>query len=195
MKMVIFHSNVMYNLNCFKIFYYILGNCDGLQTSMSMEVDPSTGYMWIIDSGSPSICPSKVIVWDVRNEQLVAKHIFPSNVANQDTKLNDIVLAKDENNGQVRYAIISDTARGPISGNQGGLIVYDIDEDLSWRFEHISMEPEEDAKTIEVLGVPFDNYASAVNGIVVTDDSANGGEETLFYSSLGGNIVNILLSV
>ena len=85
-----------------------------LQTVQSMEVDPKTGWMWIIDVGRRDTfepdpinnCPPKLVVYDVRSGQEVLRHIFPDEVLGWETNyVNDIVVDPVEG----RWAYMSDT--------------------------------------------------------------------------------------
>ena len=50
-----------------------VGNCSALQNVKNVEIDPTTGYMWVIDSGridtlsqrSENRCPPKIVVFDL----------------------------------------------------------------------------------------------------------------------------------
>jgi len=78
-----------------------------------MEVDPNTGYMWIIDTGrrdtftdAPvNACPAKLVVYDVRNGLEVRQHVFADDVlAREGNYVNDVVVAADG-----LWAYMSDT--------------------------------------------------------------------------------------
>ncbi|XP_069111214.1 protein yellow-like [Argopecten irradians] len=146
-----------------------VGDCNALQYVQSMEVDPNTGYMWIIDVGRidtltenpQNLCPAKLVIYDVRNQQVVHVHEFSDNVVPRTSNfLNDIVL--DYVNGVASYAYITDSS-------QASLIVYDRDRDSSYFFKHPSMEVEAGAESILVNG---NNLTTRVhiNGIAMSYD-------------------------
>ena len=100
---------------------YIAGDCDGLQYAQSMEVDPKTGLMWIIDAGrlhtftdEPiDVCPPKLVVWDVREGREAFRHQFPDEALGWESNtVNDIVV--DPVDG--RWAYMSDTGVGAETG-------------------------------------------------------------------------------
>ena len=51
----------------------LVGNCSALQNVQNIEIDPTNGYMWVIDSGridtqsqrSDNRCPPKIVVFDL----------------------------------------------------------------------------------------------------------------------------------
>lgn len=121
-----------------------IGNCNAFQYVQSMEIDPNTGQMWIIDTGSTntrdtsggtSRCNAKIIIYDIETKRIVQKHIFPENVVSKGRNfLNDLVI--DYVDGQAKFAYISDAFKGDPK-----LIVYDFVRDKSYFFQHKSMYP------------------------------------------------------
>ncbi|XP_076466373.1 protein yellow-like [Babylonia areolata] len=135
--------------------YQTLVDCSALQYVQSMEVDPNTGLMWIIDNGRinfnsqtgpPSnLCPPKLVIYDIEKEKQVHSYTFPDHVANHSSCfLNDIVLHYVS--GDVRFAYITDT-------RDAKLYVYDYASDTSHFFQHSSMLPETSD------GIPIDGIA------------------------------------
>ena len=54
----------------------LVDNCEALQFSQSMEIDPTTGYMWVIDTGRRdtssdpiNACPAKILIIDLQTNQ------------------------------------------------------------------------------------------------------------------------------
>ncbi|XP_033762701.1 protein yellow-like [Pecten maximus] len=146
-----------------------LGDCNALQYAQSMEVDPNTGYMWIIDVGRTDIltdhpqnlCPAKLIIYDVRNDKLVHVHEFPDAVVSRTSNfLNDIVL--DYVNGAASFAYITDSV-------DAKLIVYDHERDVSYFFKHPSMEVEEAVESI-LIGDNTLTMRVHLNGIAMSYD-------------------------
>ncbi|PVD32475.1 hypothetical protein C0Q70_07914 [Pomacea canaliculata] len=130
-----------------------VGDCSALQYVQSMEIDPNTGYMWIIDNGRTNtmestpqnLCPPKLIIWDIEKNREVHRFIFPPDVASHTSCfLNDIVL--DYVDGRVAFAYITDT-------NDAKLYVYDHDRNDAYFFQHPSMRPESPD------GTPIDGIA------------------------------------
>ncbi|KAK3596779.1 hypothetical protein CHS0354_038781 [Potamilus streckersoni] len=149
-----------------------LGDCRFLQYAQSMEIDPNTGWMWIIDAGrinllpidgsSPqNLCPAKLIIVDINKNRVVRSYEFPNEVVNRSSNfLNDIVL--DYVNGQVQFAYITDTIDAKI-------VVYDYLTNSSYMIQHPSMLG---GKNFPVAGIN-------VNGIALSYDFT-----TLFFCPL-----------
>ncbi|KAL4224981.1 hypothetical protein ACF0H5_015676 [Mactra antiquata] len=152
-----------------------IGNCNAFQYVQSMEIDPNTGYMWIIDLGRINIrdpvskplnlCPPKLIILDLRTNQIVRHYDFPDEVVSHSSNfMNDIVL--DYVNGHARYAYISDTS-------DAKLYVYDFDNNNSYHFQHETM------KAQPLLLGQEDLIAAPIDGIAMSADF-----KFLFYSTL-----------
>lgn len=119
-----------------------IGDCSALQFVQSMEIDPNTGYMWIIDTGridtmsvfstSQNLCPAKIVILDILSKTTVRSHEFPNNVVSSTSNfLNDVAL--DYVEGRARYVYISDASDGKI-------VVYDYENDDSYYYEDDSMK-------------------------------------------------------
>ncbi|KAK3596778.1 hypothetical protein CHS0354_038780 [Potamilus streckersoni] len=149
-----------------------LGDCRFLQYAQSMEIDPNTGWMWIIDAGrinllpidgsSPqNLCPAKLVIFDIDNNRVVRSYEFPNEVVNRSSNfLNDIVL--DYLDGQVRFVYMTDTLDAKI-------VVYDYITNSSYMIQHPSMLG---GKDFPVAGIN-------VNGIALSYDFT-----TLFFCPL-----------
>nr|KAG5691350.1 hypothetical protein BaRGS_033399 [Batillaria attramentaria] len=130
-----------------------VGNCSALQYVQSMEVDPNSGLMWIIDNGRTNIfetpqnlCPPKLVVYDIARDREVRRFVFPSDVANPRTCfLNDIVL--DYVDGCVGFAYVTDT-------RDAKLYVYDVARDEAYYFTDPTMQSEPAGS-----GTPIDGIA------------------------------------
>nr|KAG5699871.1 hypothetical protein BaRGS_034645 [Batillaria attramentaria] len=129
-----------------------VGECSALQYVQSMEVDPNTGLMWIIDSGrvtsgsTGNPCPLKLIVYDIDQDREVRRFVFPSDVANPSTAfLNDIVL--DYENGCVTHAYITDS-------REAKLYAYDVVRNEAYSFKDPTMQAEPPGR-----GTPIDGIA------------------------------------
>ncbi|XP_069111227.1 protein yellow-like [Argopecten irradians] len=150
-----------------------IGDCRALQYVQSMEIDPTTGWMWIIDTGrinffaadgSPTqnLCPAKIIIYDINNGIEITRYEFPNEVAARDTTfLNDIVVQYV--NGESRYAYISDALAFR-------MVVYDRILNTSHYFSHpASMEPEPGNGNITILGETLP-VAAGINGMALSHD-------------------------
>ncbi|KAL3868615.1 hypothetical protein ACJMK2_041411 [Sinanodonta woodiana] len=149
-----------------------LGDCRFLQYAQSMEIDPNTGWMWIIDAGRINLlpidgstpqnhCPAKLVIFDIDNNIVVRSYEFPNEIVNRSSNfLNDIVL--DYVDGQVRFAYMTDTLDAKI-------VVYNYITNSSYIIQHPSMLG---GKNFSVAGIN-------VNGIAISYDFT-----TLFFCPL-----------
>lgn len=149
------------------------GNCTAFQKVQNIEIDPKKGLMYVIDTGGRMFgCPAKLVIYDVKQDVELHRHIFPEDVVSGDTNyLNDIVM--DYVNGHVEYLYITNTREYTI-------VVYDIKADKSYSFHDASMQPEPDKTNVKVLN-DIVHVTNGVNGIAM---SAN--FEYVYYSPIAG---------
>lgn len=139
------------------------GDCKAFQYVQSMEVDPNTGWMWVIDTGkgspvqSENICFPKLVVLEIVTKRIVRTYTFPPNVVSPISNfMNDIVL--DYVDGQARYAYITDT-------RDAKLYVYDYIMNTSYFFKHETMRAQPLIPGLQ------DNLISApIDGIAISAD-------------------------
>ncbi|XP_033762338.1 LOW QUALITY PROTEIN: protein yellow-like [Pecten maximus] len=153
------------------------GDCNTFKFVQSMEIDPNTGLMWIIDTGrinifpastgsqdAQNLCPAKLIIYDLNKNVTVLKYEFPENVVNSTTTfLNDIIL--DYVDGEARFAYITDTFDFKI-------IVYDRKQNRSYFIQDLpSMSPESPtAGDITVGNISLSVGVLGINGIAMSPD-------------------------
>ncbi|XP_060581097.1 protein yellow-like [Ruditapes philippinarum] len=161
-----------------------LGNCAALQRVQSMEIDPNTGYMWIVDTGyiakmqdvgvqPVDSCPAKIIIFDLNKHEEVHRYIFPRLTVGYGLfYLNDIVLGYSEN--VARYAFMSDTL-------DYKLVVYDYKEDISYAYSHSNMRADEKYINITISNMTLTGIITGINGIAMSPDF-----KYVYYSSVAG---------
>ncbi|XP_061186174.1 uncharacterized protein LOC133194188 [Saccostrea echinata] len=145
------------------------GDCNKLQLVQSMEIDPETGLMWILDTAyvprSPTevaeYCSPKIVIWDINLNIEVDRYVFPESVVLQRFYLNDLVLDYGSEN-EVRYVYISDTLGWK-------MVVYDHKEKRSYSFLHSSFERDPAYASILINGQST-MAPLGVNGIAMSSD-------------------------
>jgi hypothetical protein len=150
-----------------------IGTCNAFQYVQSMEIDPNTGQMWIIDTGSTntkgtsggmSSCNAKIVIYDIVSKRIVRKHVFPENVVSKGRNfLNDLVI--DYVEGQAKFAYISDAFK-----SHPKLIVYDFVRDKSYFFQHRSMYPLNGYIEIVAKNKLRWNATTPIDGIAMSPD-------------------------
>lgn len=161
-----------------------LGDCNALQRVQSMEIDPYTGYMWIVDTGyiasmenvtvqPADSCPAKIIIFDINKHQEVHRYVIPKMVTGYGLfYLNDVVLGRSGN--KTRYAYMSDTL-----GYK--LVVYDYEQDTSYAYIHPNMKADEKYMNITISNMTLTGIITGINGIAMSPDF-----RYLYYSSVAG---------
>lgn len=148
---------------------HILGDCNTLQLVQSMEIDPETGLMWILDTAyvpSSSIevakrCLPKIVVWDINQNKEVYRYVFSKEVVQDPFYLNDLVLDYGTQK-EVEYVYISDTL-----GRK--MVVYNHITKTAYVFFHSSFERNMQYGNITING-ESEMVPLSVNGIAMSDD-------------------------
>ncbi|KAK3587994.1 hypothetical protein CHS0354_014514 [Potamilus streckersoni] len=164
--------------------YHASTGCEALQYVQAIEIDPNTGYMWMVDTGRVNyfaadgtkpqdLCQPKIIIYDLNKHQEVKRYVFPSSIVSKNTSfINDIVL--DYYMGEARFAYLPDTF-------EGKLIVYDAALNKSYYYQDpVSMAPDLSKKSITINGVTVD-VPIGINGIAMSPDF-----RFVYYGSVAG---------
>ena len=159
-----------------------VGDCAALQYVQSMEIDPNTGLMYVIDVGrigilaqnvTPrNVCPAKIVVYDLDTDSRIASYDLPPDVVSRDNNfINDLVL--DYVDGAVRYAYITDVT-------ESRLHVFDFLTKTAWNVEDNSMKSDKDGSVIAINGVNY-TFSAGLDGIAMSPDFCY-----VYYCPLGG---------
>lgn len=147
------------------------GDCRALQYVQSMEIDPNTGLIYAIDTGrvgiafgiNPlSLCPAKIVVFDLNTRQEVHRYEFPENVVSRHKNfINDIVLQYV--NGVVRYAYITDVG-------EERLIIYNFEKRSAKTYANPSMLIEPGSGDVLTINGHEYSIKVAIDGIAMAPD-------------------------
>ncbi|KAL6427914.1 hypothetical protein ACFW04_008383 [Cataglyphis niger] len=130
--------------------------------------------MTSIDDFMP-VCPPKVVVFDLKTNQVVRHVTFPREVLRPDTLLTNFVI--DEVSAKTCddvFLYITDTL-GP------GILVFDGVRNRSWRVVHASMYPNPDEATYKIGSDTFE-FLDGVVGITFSPRL-----QTVYYQPLATN--------
>lgn len=141
-----------------------------------MEIDPNTGYMYVIDTGriggKLTLCRAKIVVINLKNDSVVQSYELPENIARDNNFINDIVL--DYVGGRMRFAYITDA-------NDSSLIVHDFQTGKSFNLKDKSMEVEKDKEAMIKINDIVYNFSVAIDGIAMSPDF-----KYVYYCALTG---------
>eukprot|EP00753_Platysulcus_tardus_P018324 PLAT6824.1.p1 GENE.PLAT6824.1~~PLAT6824.1.p1 ORF type:complete len:501 (-),score=142.37 PLAT6824.1:56-1498(-) len=113
-----------------------VGKKDALQSVLGFQID-TCGRLWALDQGKVAGAAAKpgsikLMVYDLTNDgKLIHHYAFPPRIASlSNSFLNDLQI-----DPQRRLVYITDSGipDSPTQAPDGGLIVYNYEEDLSWR--------------------------------------------------------------
>jgi sugar lactone lactonase YvrE len=158
-----------------------------LVSVQSVVVDPKD-RLWILDTGSEKFGPvtaggAKLVGVDLKTDQVFKTIIFPSDVALENSYLNDVRF--DLTRGSDGFAFITDSSQK----GQNGIIVVDLGSGKSWRRlnGHPSVLPEANFKpmvegkelAVRMPGQPPEPLTLGSDGIAISADG-----KQLYYCPL-----------
>ncbi|XP_055852941.1 major royal jelly protein 1 [Episyrphus balteatus] len=134
-------------------------NCSDLKliSVYRMRID-SCNRLWALDAGiSRSLedyevtCPPKILVFDLATNRVVRRIDFPRQVLRGESLFTNLII--DETTSKAGtcddvFVYISDTV-------EPAIVVYDSQQDVTWRVSHPSMYPDPDFAQSEILGDRF----------------------------------------
>ncbi|XP_013102521.2 major royal jelly protein 1 [Stomoxys calcitrans] len=122
-----------------------------------MRVD-SCNRLWVLDAGiSRSLedyektCPPKILVFDLKTNQVVRRIDFPSGVLRGESLFTNLVIDETTTKSGTCddvFVYISDTV-------EPGIVVYDCIRDTTWRVSHPAMYPDPDFAQAQILNDRF----------------------------------------
>jgi len=168
---------------------HTVGDCNEIQNPLAMEVDPNTGYLYVVDTGRVGLltmvpissCPAKIVVYDLNHMssrtgyRILNSYTLPDDVVDRNNSvLSSVVLDyKYPHSDKVRYAYIADSGE-----NQ--LIVFDFLTQKSWTFSDPSMQ-EHDKDTVIINGQSYD-IGSGLSALALSPDF-----NYLYWSGMGSD--------
>ncbi|KOC60606.1 Protein yellow [Habropoda laboriosa] len=153
-------------------------NCSKLISVYRTKLD-RCNRLWVVDSGIMTsidnftpVCTPKIMVFDLKTDQLVRQYEFPRDALRPNTLLTNLII--DDTSATTCddvFLYISDTA-GP------GLLVFDGATDRSWRVVHATMYPDPNFSMYRIGNDMFE----LLDGVVGLAFSARLG--TVYYQPL-----------
>ncbi|XP_014476544.1 PREDICTED: protein yellow-like [Dinoponera quadriceps] len=156
-------------------------NCTKLISVYRTRLD-RCNRLWVVDAGVVTsiddfmpVCPPKIVVFDLKTDEVVRYFTFPREVLRPNTLLTNLVI--DEVSAKTCddvFIYMTDTL-GP------GILIFDGATDKSWRLLHASMFPNPDEGMIKIGSDTFE----FLDGVVGITFSPNLG--TVYYQPLATN--------
>lgn len=148
--------------------------------------------LWLIDSGIINatvslrqICPPKIVVYDLRNDQPVLHYELPKNQVKEDSLHSNIVVELVANKCEDAHAYITDVWRY-------GLVVYSLAKGRSWRITNHNFLPEPQATNFQLYGLKF-HWPDGIFGLSLTSAIASSNERFLFFHPMASYKVNTII--
>ncbi|VEN45300.1 unnamed protein product [Callosobruchus maculatus] len=155
--------------------------CNGLTSVYRTKID-NCNRLWVLDAGTETSidnymrpCDPKILIFDLRNDQLVRTIVLPQDVVRPASIFTNIVLDETiQGNCDAAFAYITDTIAY-------GLVVYDGLNDRAWRFQDPTMYPNPDNSQFEIVGERF-SFMDGIIGLTHSSQLA-----TVFYQPLASD--------
>ncbi|CAD7090714.1 unnamed protein product [Hermetia illucens] len=167
-------------------------DCNGITSAFRVAIDECE-RLWIIDTGrigDVQSCIPQLLAFDLRNDTLIHRYRFPQSQYGTGVSLfaTPIVDVRSSSQGCRKTMVyIADI-------DYHGLVVYDYEENTSWRIENKLMYPNPDWGTFTIAGQSFDLMDGLV-GLALTPQSS-GRERYLYFHAMAGEVENrVLLSL
>ncbi|XP_054282735.1 protein yellow-like [Macrosteles quadrilineatus] len=157
------------------------GDCDGITSVFRTHVD-RCGRLWVIDSGVVDVfntfqrkCQPQVLVFDLHTDSLIKRYTIPDSNLDQDSLLINIAVDTRTADCSDAHAYLSDVTSFK-------LIVYDLENDRSWRVSSNYFYPYPLHGDFHVGGKYF-NLMDGLFGLALGPIRTN-GDRTLYFHSL-----------
>ncbi|XP_014275906.1 protein yellow isoform X2 [Halyomorpha halys] len=149
------------------------GNCDGITSVFRVDID-QCGRLWVLDSGMVDIfekeprmiCPPQILVFNLNNDKLIGRYVFPSDVADSRSLLVTIAVDTRDPKCLDTFAYVAD-----VTGYR--LLVVDAVRQKSWRVTNNYFYPYPLHGSFNINGVSFDLMDGVIGlalGPVVNND-------------------------
>lgn len=133
------------------------------------------GRLWVLDTGlngnQGKIGKSKILVYDLHDDNLLRSHEFPMDQIKDETELANIAVEDDDCKNAFVY--IADMGKP-------GLIVYSWQNDKSWRMTHNFFHPEPTVGNFSIKQIQFQwNYG--LFGLALSKATENDHAQLYFH--------------
>ncbi|KAH8298694.1 hypothetical protein KR018_006897, partial [Drosophila ironensis] len=134
--------------------------------------------LWLIDSGIVNatinltqICPPKIVVYDLKTDNLIVRYSFPETQIKEDSLHSNIVVDIGVD-CEDAHAIVSDVWRY-------GLLVYSLSQNRSWRVTNYNFSPNPIASNFIIYGLNF-QWLDGVFGLSIKVNQPS-NERVLYF--------------
>lgn len=162
--------------------WHQLGKCDGITSVFRMSLD-SCGRLWVLDSGSVDIlesvrqvCPPQILIFDTKSEKLLWRYTIPKEQSPEDALFTNIVVDVRQQNCHDAFAYISDVFRY-------GLVVYDWQNNKSWRISHPHFYPDPIVSRYDLDGIVF-RWTDGIFGLALSPLDPSTHDRLLYFHPL-----------
>ncbi|KAF5306451.1 hypothetical protein FQA39_LY18936 [Lamprigera yunnana] len=159
-----------------------ISNCSEDRIYSVFRIKTNVIVCGFLDTGpirSARTCPIQILAFDLKTNKLLHRYNIPDSQVQSNSVFNvPVVDVRDTKTCKGTFVYVSDT-RG------FALIVYDVDNDVSWKIADKTMQANSDFGTLCINGVSSD----LMDGLLSMGLSPykNGEDRVLFYNALASN--------
>ncbi|XP_039289949.1 protein yellow [Nilaparvata lugens] len=136
-------------------------NCTGIMSVFRVRAD-RCNRLWVLDSGVLDslsdfyvACPPKLLIFDMRTDELIRSITFPQEVLRRNSLLTNFVLDDQNDDGAGGYGGCDNVFVYMADTTNPAVVVYDSRRDSAWRLSHPLMFPDPDHGTYSLGGESF----------------------------------------
>lgn len=136
--------------------------------------------LWVLDSGQidvtikpKQICPPKILIFDLKTDQLLLKYELPDEFVKEDGLYSNIAIDIRDGDCENVHAYLTDVWRF-------GLVVYSLKHDHSWRITDHLFFPEPLASSYNLHGLHFE-WTDGLFGLALSPYDKRFSDDRLLY--------------
>ncbi|XP_060522816.1 protein yellow-like [Cylas formicarius] len=153
--------------------------CDVITSVFRMQAD-HCGRLWVLDSGTIEVtidakqhCPPKLLIFDLRTDELIEKYVFPDEFIKEDGLYSNIVLDFRDGDCDNIYAYMTDVWRY-------GIVVFNLETKDAWRVTHPYFYPDPFAATYRLHHLEF-HWMDGIFGAALSPARHPFDDRTLYF--------------
>lgn len=164
--------------------WHSMGNCNGMTSVFRVVVD-ECDRLWVLDSGAVDIastfkqvCPAQLLVFDLNNDKLITRFVFPKSQVLPGSLLVNLAV-EVEGSCENTFVYTGDVFRYCLH-------VLDFKEGKSWRIQHPFFYPEPLQSFYDMDNIKF-QWTDGIFGMALGPRSPDGSGRTLYFHPLSSN--------
>ncbi|XP_028134442.2 protein yellow isoform X1 [Diabrotica virgifera virgifera] len=161
--------------------WHTSGGCESITSVFRVDAD-TCGRLWVLDSGlihvtvkPQQVCPPKILVFDLKSDELLVKYELPEEFIKQDSLYSNIIVDVRDDCDNV-YAYLADVWRY-------GIVVFSLTKMRSWRVTDHLFYPEPLAAAYKVHHLDFE-WTDGIFGMSLSPYNPRQPDRILYFNPM-----------